>query len=153
MEHSSDARVPRERWGAFLDELNDTCRGLRARIECAPVSGPSRVVAADSPFAGIVEGEEGLVIELAGGLSFAVGVPQSITNLETGGPGQTITFETSSGQRTILALAGGATLSRAVGAAENDSLTAVGGSAGAAGGSSAASDVRGRGDDEQRDER
>lgn len=147
MAHDDVTQIPPEEWNSFLDELNDTCRGLRARVEAAPANGPARVVAADSPFAGVVDDEDGLVIELAGGMSYSAGLPHSITSTVTnGGPGQTITFETSVGQRTILYLAGGATLSRAVGAAEDDRLTGVGGSAGASGGSSAVPSASGKED-------
>lgn len=147
MANPSDEQIPPEEWGTFINELNDACRGLRARVEATPPGGSPRVVAADARFAGIVDDEDGLVIELAGGLSYNAGQPLAITNARTnGGPGQTVAFITDAGERTSLYLAGGAALSRAIGAAEDDSLTAVGGSAGAAGGSSAVPGARGAGD-------
>jgi hypothetical protein len=147
MAHDDELQIPPEQWGAFFEELNESCRGLRARVEAGALDGPTQVIAADSPFAGIIDGEDGIVIDLAGGLSYNTGLPRRVSSAATlAGPGQTVIFETSIGQRTILYLAGGASLSRAIGAAEDDTLTGVGGSAGAAGGSSAAPGAR-RGDD------
>jgi hypothetical protein len=124
MAYDGDETIPPQQWRAFINDLNDTCRGLRARVETAAAGAAPRVVAADSPFAGIVDSEEGLVIELAGGLSYNAGPPQSISSAQSdNGPGQTVAFTTATGQRTTLLLAGGALLSRTMGAAQGDRLT------------------------------
>ncbi|HMQ31722.1 MAG TPA: hypothetical protein PKD53_13430 [Chloroflexaceae bacterium] len=148
MAHEHEDLISPENWGAFFEALNDEARGLRAWVEAAAQGGTPHLVASDAPFAGIIDSEEGIVIELAGGLSYNAGLPRAVRHTPApGGRGQTIRFETSAGQLTLLHLAGGATLSRAIGAAEDDELTAVGGSAGAAGGSSAVPGGRGPDDD------
>jgi hypothetical protein len=142
-----DELIPPETWSDFIEDLNGTCRGLRARVEAGPAGGLSQVVAADAPFSGIIDSAEGLIIELAGGLSYNAGQPHNITSSGAAGAlAQTVTFESGEGQRTMLYLAGGATRSRAIGAAEEGGVTAVGASAGAAGGSSAVPGARGRDD-------
>ncbi len=127
--------IPPEEWGAFFEALSDEARGLRAWVEAAAEGGAPQLVARDAPFAGIIDGAEGIVIELAGGLSYNAGLPRDVRRtLAPGGRGQTISFETSAGQRTLLHLAGGEDRSQAIGAIEGDDQAGVGGSAGAAGG-------------------
>lgn len=136
--------IPPEGWSDFFEELSTAGHGLRARVEAEEADGSTRVVVADTPFAGISRGEEGVMIDLAGGLSYSAGTVQSLSTEPTAGNlGQLVAFVAADGRRTVLYLTGGALLDRAVG---DDPLTAVGGSAGAAGGSSAVPSAQGRED-------
>lgn len=129
--------IPAEGWRAFFEELNRLYRGQRAVVEAQAAGREWRTVAGDEPFNGIAISDEeagAAIIEL-GGLSYSAGVPQQVrVERAVGGQGQTITVVQADGSVTALHLAGGPLRSDPVGAADSD-LTAVGGSAGAAGGS------------------
>jgi hypothetical protein len=143
----SERQIPAEQRTGFLRELSDGYRGLRARVETTGPDGAARVVVDDAPFAGIEQGDDGLTIAFVGGMGFSVGADPAISTAAIAGDaGQVISFVGAGGQRTLLTIEGGPTLQEAIAAAEDDELTAVGGSAGAAGGSSAVPGARGADD-------
>lgn len=126
--------IPTERWADFFEELSERWQGLRATVETWPAGGARRTVAGDEPFAGLtIDAEEGVLIDLGGGVSFSAGMLTRVRYEESlGGGGHTVTFEATDGTTTRLALDGGIPLSRAV---AGDDIAGVGGSSGAAGGS------------------